>query len=50
MRMLDGIRCKTVHEHCTVSILHEIQLSLLHSQLLGTPFANMFTQYTQIIW
>jgi len=25
-----------------------VQLSLLHSQLLGTPFPSVFTQYTQM--
>ena len=33
----------------TLKLLSETQLSLLHSQLLGTPFTNVFTQYTQII-
>ena len=32
----------------TLKLLCEIQLSSLHSQLLGTSFTNVVTLYTQI--
>jgi len=32
----------------TLKSLNKIQHSLLHSRLLGTPSANVFTQYTQM--